>query len=246
MENSFQTSFIPKKPISATTQNVVQKTPLSFITTISFIVLIISVILSVGFYFYKNYLIKQKESISISLQQARSSFDKDKISTLELFNKRIEAASIIIENHVVLSPLFNLIGEITIPNIQYTKFSHQNTANNVLLVKMSGIAVDNKSIAIQSDVFNTEKARFFKNVIFSNLVKDRNNNVNFDVEFTVDPSLLSYAKNIEMGKKNFSVPPSANTPDAINQKFFSDTSTKNSTDLGVKLPTVNNITVPTQ
>jgi hypothetical protein len=148
-----------------------------------------------GLYLYKNYLVKQKEVLSSSLATARDSFEKDTIDELELYDKRVSASKQILGSHIVLSPMFALIGTLTIPSIQYTKFDQQTTGG-VFLVKMSGLALDYKSIALQADVFNSAKGRSFKNVVFSNLTKNKNNNVAFDIEFTVDPALLSYEKNM--------------------------------------------------
>jgi hypothetical protein len=91
--------------------------------------------------------------------------------------------------------MFKLLGDLTIPSIQYTKFSH-DTTDKGFIVKMSGIATDYKSIALQADVFNSDQGRSFKNVVFSNLNKDKDGGINFDVEFVVDPSLLSYEKDV--------------------------------------------------
>ena len=63
---------------------------------------------------------------------------------------------------------------------------------------------------LQADVFSTPKGRMLENVIFSNLTKDKSNNVTFNVEFDVDPDLLSYSKNITNGSLK------ANNTDTIN------------------------------
>lgn len=195
MDNSFQTSFIPKRPVGAGTDSKANRPQTSIFTVLSFAVLIIVGGISIGLFLYKNYLTNQKEVLSASLEKVRNSFDKDTIDELELYDKRVSAAKKVLNGHVVLSPMFALLGSLTLPSIQYTRFDHQTNANG-FLVKMSGTAVDYKSIALQADVFNGAKGRFFKNVIFSNLIKDKNNNINFDIEFNVDPSLLSYQKNM--------------------------------------------------
>jgi hypothetical protein len=195
MDNSFQTSFIPKRPVGAGSDVKSNRPQTSILTVLSFTILIIVGGLSIGLFLYKNYLTNQKEVLSASLEKVRNSFDKDTIDELELYDKRVSAAKKVLNNHVVLSPMFALLGNLTIPSIQYTRFDHQTNANG-FLVKMSGVAVDYKSIALQADVFNSAKGRFFKNVIFSNLIKDKNNNIGFDIEFNVDPALLSYQKNM--------------------------------------------------
>lgn len=197
--NSFQTSFIPKKPINTAISSVGgEKRHGSPLVSISVAIIVITMIVLGGLYFYKNYLVKQKDSLSVSLNKAKNSFDQDTINELELFNKRISASTEALNKHLVLSPMFELLGSLTIPLVQYTKFEHESVGND-FVVKMSGVSPDYKSIALQAEMFNSTKGRLFKNVVFSNLNKDINNNVTFDVEFNVDSSLLSYEKNILIG-----------------------------------------------
>lgn len=191
MENSFQTSFIPKKPI---TSSVSDRTPRSLFSLIATFLLIVSLVLSAGLFVYKIYLKKQKESLSVSLAVARDSFEKETIDELNLFDQRTQSVKQILGSHVVQSPMFALLGEVTIPSIQYTSFEQQ-TNDKGFLVSIEGLARDYKSIALQSEVLNSEKGRYFKNVLFSNLTKDKNNNIGFDLKFNVDPNLLSYEKN---------------------------------------------------
>ena len=76
-------------------------------------------------------------------------------------------------------------------------------------MKIEGVARDYRSIALQADMFNSTKGLSFKNVVFSNLVKDKNNNIIFDLKFNVDPALLSYEKNnlLDNSTATTSVPP---------------------------------------
>jgi len=198
MENSFQTSFIPKKPM---TSSVSEKEPRNFFSIITTFLLVISILISAGLFVYKIYLTKQQETLSSSLAITRDSFEKDTIDELELFDKRTESAKQILSNHVILSPMFALLGEITIPSIQYTNFE-QKTDEQGFLVSTEGLARDYRSIALQADMFNSVKGRSFKNVLFSNLVKDKNNNISFNLKFNVEPDLLSYEKNDLLEQNN--------------------------------------------
>jgi len=214
MDNSFQTSFIPKNPIE---NDISRKKPVNIFTTITVSILILTVLGMAGLFFYKIYLTKHKETLSASLLKARDSFEKETIDELDLFSRRAEIAKQILNEHIVLSPVLTLIGEITIPSVQYTKFDHQTTDKG-FLVKMSGLALDYKSIALQSEMFNSSKGRFFKNVVFSNLVRNSastagNSYISFNIEFNIDPSLLSYDNNplleapTSQGTTNFSAVP---------------------------------------
>jgi hypothetical protein len=203
MENSFQTSFIPKKPVVSSKIN---KTPKSLLLIILSFLLIVSVLASIGLFLYKNYLIKQKESYSTELSLVRESFEKDTIDELALFDKRTESAKGILNDHIVLSPVFVLLGEITIPSIQYTSFSHQNDENN-FVVEIEGLAKDYRSIALQANMFNSEKSHSFENVLFYNLTKDKSNNINFSLKFNVKPALLSYQNNLLVEETDNTVVP---------------------------------------
>lgn len=196
MENSFQTSFIPKKLI---TSNIQDKEPKNFFSLITTFLLIISILISAGLYVYKLYLTKQEETLSASLSITRNSFEQDTIDELELFDKRTQSAKTILNNHIVLSPMFVLLGEITIPSIQYTSFTQETTSDQVFEVTIKGVAQDYRSIALQADVFNSAKGSSFKNVLFSDLSKDKDNNIDFNLKFDVDPNLLSYKKNSLLG-----------------------------------------------
>jgi hypothetical protein len=215
MENSFQTSFIPKKPLTpvgpSSSHSNASKSLFSILATLLLVVLSIT---AGGLYFYKGYLNQQKKVLSTSLEKVRATFEQDTISELELFDKRVSASKQVLNGHIVLSPMFTLLGNLTIPSIQYTKFSHETTEKG-FFVKMSGVARDYRSIALQADVFNSAKGRSFRNVVFSNLTKDKNNAVGFDVEFIVDPSLLSYEKNTaleEVQAKTNPVPAQVTVP----------------------------------
>ncbi len=201
MENSFQTSFIPKKPIienglsAGSNRNTIS---ISIVVSVS--LFIIMGVATGGLYFYKDYLLKNKEQLSVSLSKVRDSFDKDTITELETYDKKTSIAREILGNHIVMSPIFEVVNELTLSSIQYTKFV-QEKKNDIFLVRMSGIARDYKSIALQADVFNTGKGQMFKSLIFSNLTKDKNNYVTFDLEFNVDPKLLSYYENLSLDVK---------------------------------------------
>lgn len=196
MENSFQTSFIPKKPITSSASN---KEPRSLFSIITIFLLIVSILIFAGLFVYKIYLTKQEGALSLSLSVTRDSFEKDTIDELELFDKRTQTAKEILNNHIVLSPVFALLGDITIPQVQYTSFEQQ-TNDQGFLVNIEGLAHDYRSIALQADMFNSIKGRSFKNVLFSNLIKDKNNNISFNLKFNIEPDLLSYEKDSLLGQ----------------------------------------------
>ena len=238
MENSFQTSFIPKKPIIDNGMSSKKDRTTSISMVVSVFILIAVVSSAVGLFLYKSYLEKNKEQLSASLSKVRDSFDSNTIAELEMYDKKSTISKSVLEGHLVLSPLFESINDLTLPSIQYTKFDH-NTDNGVFIVKMSGVARDYKAIALQADVFNSDKGKMFKDIIFSNLTRDKNNYVTFNVEFTVDPALLSYSNNInKLSESNIN-----NTTSSPVDTTMEDNNTTvgNDTSLNQPLPVNNGI-----
>ncbi|HAE36639.1 MAG: hypothetical protein UR85_C0004G0023 [Candidatus Nomurabacteria bacterium GW2011_GWF2_35_66] len=195
MDNSFQTSFIPKKPIISSGYNAPKNKTLSISMVVSVFILIVVCGAMGGLFVYKDYLQKNKAELSANLLKIKDSFNKDTIALLEMYDKKSSVATQVLDGHMVLSPLFEAINEFTLSSIQYTKFEY-SIINNIISVKMSGIAKDYKSIALQADVFSSNKDNTFKDLVFSNLTKDKTNFVTFDLEFNTDVKLLSYKDNI--------------------------------------------------
>lgn len=224
MDNSFQTSFIPKKSM---TPSGASKEPKSLFTLISVFLLIVTILAAGGVYLYKSYLKQDEVKLSSQLSKTRDTFERDTLEELELFNKRSESASKILANHLVLSPLFTRLAEITIPSVQYKTFEYQ-TGSSAYTVSIKGLAKDYRSIAQQSDAFNTTKGRSFKNVLFSDLTRDRNNYVTFSLAFEIEPELLSFEKSLMIPASKPSVVEPTNIVPEDNT-ITSETATEEST-----------------
>lgn len=194
MENSFQTSFIPKKPIIVNDKPKKEST--SIFSVIAIIILVLSVLISGLLFGYKFYLNNQIVELSKQLLQAKDSFEKDTIEELNTFNERTKSAKDILNNHVAFSKVFEVLGKITIPEVQYTKFESQINDKGILVVNVNGLASDYRSIAVQADVFSSSKGSAFKNVLFSNLSKNKDNTISFNLEFNVERSVYLYSKSL--------------------------------------------------
>ncbi|MEA3399025.1 MAG: PilN domain-containing protein [Patescibacteria group bacterium] len=218
MDTQIKTSFIPKKPL-ATSKKKKEKRPLGILSFISIII-----ILGVGFwigglFIYKNILVNQKAQLSESLKISRSSFELNTVSELENFNRKVNVSKDVLRSHHVITPLFDVLEEITLPSVQFTKFIYQ-ADNNKFLVLLDGLAKDYTSVALQSEEFNLNKSRYFKNVVFSDLTLSENLDskgfVSFSLSFSIDPSLLSYENYLNLKKEEINLLPPPPSKDAVN------------------------------
>lgn len=193
MEQNFQTSFIPKKPIMTEERPASSgKKPVGLLTLISIFIFLAVVLATGGLYLYKNMLQKNIIEMDANLALAKERFEPAKINQLQVLGKRLSAANQILSKHIAISPIFESLQESTMKTIRYTDFNYEfsNDKSSRIIVTMSGQAIGYRSIALQADLLAENK-----NIIdptFSNLTLDEKGNVLFDLEFSVDPSFVDY------------------------------------------------------
>lgn len=194
MDQSFQTSFIPKKPIVK--ERVTSSRPLGILFIISLFILFAVLLATGGFYFYKGIIAKQITQKQIDLNLAKNRFEPSKITELQVLDKRLRASSEILSKHITVTPIFSALESLTMKTVRYTKFSYDFTTDkNIMInIKISGVAIGYRSVALQSDLF--AKNRNLIDPIFSNLTLDNSGNVLFDLEFSVDPSFVNYKQTL--------------------------------------------------
>lgn len=192
MEQNFQTSFIPKKPMMTEEHLTPSKKPIGFLTLISIFVFLAVVLGSGGLYLYKGMLQKNITDMENNLALAKERFEPAKINQLQVLGKRLESSNSILSKHIAISPVFETLQKLTLKTIRYTKFGYSfgNEKDSRINVKMSGQAIGYRSIALQSDLLTKDKNII--NPAFSNLSLDDKGNVVFDLEFSVDPNFVDY------------------------------------------------------
>jgi hypothetical protein len=196
MEQEFQTSFIPKKPL--TEEKVTKRPTLNIFNFIGIIVFLMAAVGAGGIYFWKITLTKQVEDAKISLQKARDKFEISSVRELQLLDKRLNAGNELVNNHIVMAPIFQALQEMTLRTVRFTKFSYTLTGSPTvkdMQIKMSGVAKNYNALALQADMLG--KNKYFRDPVFSNLSLDDKGNILFEVQFSLDPVFLSYIENIK-------------------------------------------------
>lgn len=190
MEQTFQTSFIPQKPIVK--ERATSSRPIGFFMVIALFILFTVLLATGGLYFYKGINEKKIVSMENTLNLARNRFEPAKIAELQVLDKRLNAATEVLGKHMVLTPIFKVLEQLTMKTVRYTSFDYEfgGEGNALVYVKISGQAIGYRSIALQSDLFATNKNII--DPVFSNLTLDASGNVLFDLEFSVEPNFANY------------------------------------------------------
>lgn len=166
--------------------------PISFLLVISIFILFTVAVATSGLYFYKGIIIKQIAEKNDSLIRNKNDFETTKIEELQILDKRLRTAKEILEKHIAITPIFKALQELTMKTVRYTRFEYTLGAERdpKINVKMSGVAMNYGSIALQSDLFSKNKN--LKEPVFSDLSLDDKGNVIFNLEFTVDSTFVDY------------------------------------------------------
>ncbi len=205
METKFQTSFIPKKPlipVGGLTQSAPHRS-FSFLMVISVLLFIVSIGVAGGTYFYKSYLessqVKYREELALREKQ----FNPDLIEELKHQNVKIDIGKQLIQNHLAVSQIFDIIGRLTIENVRFTSMDlaiGQNSGEGIK-VSMKGYGTSLSAVAWQSDVLGQLERyglrKVVKNPILSDPALDAAGLVSFGFSATIDPESLSYVKSLQ-------------------------------------------------
>ncbi len=193
MDPKFQTSFIPQKPVASSAGSgfTAPKMPqaVNIFNVIAGVVFAIAVMASAGVFVYKQVLNSQIAKESTALAQARTAFDSGTIQNLIDVSSRIMSAGKLLDSHVAMSGLFNLLQSLTVQKVSFTNFSFTKKDGS-LTISMDGESAGYDTLAAQANIF--AQSPFIKEPTFSSFDLAANGNVIFKFSAMIDPNLISY------------------------------------------------------
>ena len=193
MDKDFQTSFIPKKPVTQSRIPIgASSSFLNIVTMFIFLAVLIST--AILFLYYKS-IERNISQMQNDLVLSKERFNPAQIQSFQVLDKRLKSSTDILNQHIVITPIFQTLQELTMKSIQYTKFDYTlgTPEQPDILVKMSGVANDYRSVALQSELYAKNKNLI--DPVFTKLSLDDSGKVMFDLDFSVDPKFLNYKSN---------------------------------------------------
>jgi hypothetical protein len=162
----------------------------TILSALAYFLFVLALVAAGGVFLYGNILASQKTSKDAALASAESSIDQGTISDLVRLRDRLSSAQTLLNNHIALSGLFNLLETVTPSDADFSSVNVTiDDSGNALLVA-DGTAKSFNALAAASDDFST--ASGLKNAIFSNLAVASNGSVSFVLSATLEPSLIAY------------------------------------------------------
>jgi len=188
-----ETSFIPQKTYKKTIAK--KRNYGGLLMGIVGFIFIVTILVAGTLFLYNRYLSKEIETMSQSLEREKGSLEKEVIKKLSLIDKRIEASKLILNNHVSLVPLFDLLEQNTLQKVAFQELSLTPGEDGWWNLSLKGKTNSYASVALQSDIFGKNKN--MKNLVFSNLGIGNDGGVVFDVSAVIDPRLFSFRNSLE-------------------------------------------------
>ena len=192
MEGKLQTSFIPKQPLVESGAKK-PSAPTSIFSIIGWFIFIVAILASAGVFAYGKYIESSISSKNIELGNRVKSFDASSVDHFVQLDARLNAAASILDKHLAISTLFDLVSSNTVQSIQFTDFKYTYDESNKLTLVLGGKAPNFASVALQSDKFSAQP--YFQNQVFSNLGLDQDGGVLFKFTAGIDQAVLKYKGN---------------------------------------------------
>src|SRR3989304_4940525 len=150
------------------------------------LIFILAVSALAGLIFYKQYLTKQKDSITSQIKTKEEEFNQTDIQIWARTAEAIDLAKQILANHSYVSSAFAFIQKNTLPDVRYSEFSFDSESKKITL---GAEAKNYTSMAHQRQIFinNPDIA----SVAVGDFNLDKAGKVLFSVELIFNSSLLA-------------------------------------------------------
>lgn len=146
-------------------------------------------VLAAGLTFgYERYLLYVEGSKEAELARAEAAVDQDTVTGFVRLRDRFTAGKNLLDNHVVLSQLFDVLETVTLQNVRFQNLNVTVTDDRSATLRVSGIARNFNTLAVQSNTIAADPR--FKRAIFSGITVNQDNTVSFQLSADIDPRLV--------------------------------------------------------
>jgi hypothetical protein len=192
METKFQTSFIPKQPLTEDSPHRTSAASLFFL--FAFIVFMASIAAAGAVFIYSNIISNNIKQGQIDLTKNKNAFDGNTIKSLTRLNDRINAVDTLLKKHKSVSSVFQVLENVTLKTVQFSSFGYTASDDKIKLT-LTGQAFNYEAVILQTKAFTNEELKgVFRSPIFSGVALDSQGNVSFNFESGIDPFLVDYYK----------------------------------------------------
>lgn len=165
---------------------------------LAILVFVMSLVAAGGVFAYERVLNGKIAEKDGQLRLAEGAFNAGTIQDLLRMDNRLTQARTLLQKHVSPSAIFYFLSTITLERVQFAGLDFTLQPDGSASISMTGTADSFSSVALQSDQFGASKV--LRDVIFSGINVVDSGKVNFSVNASVDPQLISYSRNLQQAQ----------------------------------------------
>lgn len=198
MEPKFQTSFIPKSPITSSTSSSYKpesSSSFSIIGTISTLFFVIALLSSGGLFGYHAYMDRQIQKAQADLSLARNAFQSEDNEKIILVSNQLKSIKSLLNSHTTVSPVFALLEKQTLPTVRLTSFVFSHGSKGEVMILIEGEAQSYTSLAQQTKIFS--EAGYLRKLEVSDISLSDTGTVRTKMKAFINADALLYTKKVQ-------------------------------------------------
>jgi len=193
MDEKIEKAFIPRKRIDPMSAGLRIESTVSIFTAIALIVFTLAFFASIAVFVSNIFIAKSITTEKENLVKLSKEFDTGEINTISSLDKKVNAVSGILKNHISLSKILRFLEENTASKVMIDSISFVDGSNSVI-VTMQALAKNYNTLANQSAIFKENKA--IKSFEISAVEPTDTSEVIFTAELIINRNAFSF-KEIE-------------------------------------------------
>ncbi len=186
-------SFIPKNPLAREASFMERRRPRSIMGLLAIFASVASIGAYVLFYSFGVSIGKEIEQKTVDINNLHGKFkDSPQVAEAKAFRSRAELAKELLDQHIVVSPIFKFLSDNTLASVQYNSFMFKSGSGSWVL-ELLGEAPSYTSLAYQQDVLRGKK-NDIADFSIKNVSLEPFGSVKFTLSIVFAPGYLSYTK----------------------------------------------------
>ena len=181
-----QASFIPKKDIKKRSR-AGKGFSINISLLIAVVIFLTAIFASLGVYLLEQKLLSDKNQALETLEKNQENFGLKAIENFILASNRLQAVDVILNDHINVARVFELLEQDTLTEVIVSDFSFSTTNGNID-VSARGSAPTYEHVAVQSQTYGENLD--IKNLILSDVDQNREGGVSFNIAFSLDKTYL--------------------------------------------------------
>lgn len=201
MAYNFDTSFIPQQPLLKIEGMKNRQEPVNLALVVALIVLVTTVAVAVGTYFYKKHSDREVLAKETELEEAEKDLAFDDIRLYKRIDTRLSIAKQLLDQHTVFSVILDLLEESAAQNIGLTSLAYAKDNGKDYSLTLSGQGTSYGAVYAQSQAWKDMDPLVKQIEIASVSLEEESGIVSFSARLLINGDYTQYSRLLEAERR---------------------------------------------